>query len=78
MRVMYRCADPEGAGGPHPLKNHKAIGFLSNIGPDSLENQKANKSACNIGPRSASADPEGGGGQGVWTPLENHKLYGLL
>ena len=27
----------------------------------------------------SSADPEGGGGQGVWTPpLENHKLYGFL
>ena len=26
-----------------------------------------------------SADPEGGGGgQGVRTPLENHKLYGFL
>ena len=25
----------------------------------------------------ASADPEGGG-QGVRTPLENHKLYGFL
>ena len=26
----------------------------------------------------ASADPEGGGGKGVRTPLENHKLYGFL
>ena len=26
----------------------------------------------------SSADPEGGGGQGVRTPLENHKLYGFL
>ena len=29
-----------------------------------------------------SVDPEGGGGggggTGVWTPLENHKLYGFL
>ena len=26
----------------------------------------------------SSADPEGGGGQGVRIPLENHKLYGFL
>ena len=26
----------------------------------------------------ASADPEGGGGQAFWTPLEYHKLYGFL
>ena len=26
----------------------------------------------------ACADPEGGGGKGVGTPLENHKLYGFL
>ena len=33
------CADPGGvAGGPdHPLKNHKFIGFPSNIGPDPLK-----------------------------------------
>ena len=32
------CADPEGGGtgDPDPLKNHKSIGFLSNIGPDAL------------------------------------------
>ena len=41
-----------GTGGtdPHPphLENHKAIGFLSNIGPDPLENHKATKPAFNI------------------------------
>ena len=34
------CADPEGEQGvriPHPLKNHKNIGFLSNYGPDPLK-----------------------------------------
>ena len=33
------CADPEGGGvgGPDPLKNHKNIGFLSNIGLDPLK-----------------------------------------
>ena len=34
------CVDPEGGGGgtwaPDPLKNHKNIGFPSNIGPDPL------------------------------------------
>ena len=35
------CADPEGETGgpdppPPPLKNHKNIGFLSNISPDPL------------------------------------------
>ena len=25
---------------PHPLENHKAIGFLGKTGPDPLENQK--------------------------------------
>ena len=36
-----------------PLKNHKNIGFLSNIGPDSLKNHKATKPAFNFGPLSA-------------------------
>ena len=26
----------------------------------------------------ACADPEGGGGQGAWTPLKNHKNIGFL
>ena len=30
---------------PHPLKNHKNIGFLSNSGPDLLKNHKATKPA---------------------------------
>ena len=32
------CADLEGGGTgrPPPLKNHKNMGFLSNIGPDPL------------------------------------------
>ena len=50
------CADREGggeAGGPDPLKNHKAIGFLSNTGPDPLKNHKATKPAFNVGPTSA-------------------------
>ena len=43
--LSISCADPEGGGGggggtggpdPHPLKNHKNIGFLSNTGPDPL------------------------------------------
>ena len=34
----FLCVDPEGGHrGPDPhLKNHKNIGFLSNIGPDPL------------------------------------------
>ena len=53
------CADPEGGGGtgvappPPPLKNHKNIGFLSNISPDHLKNHKAIKPAFNGGPSSA-------------------------
>ena len=53
--------DPEGGGGGGgdrgsgpPLKNHKAIGFLSNTGPDPLKNHKATKPAHNVGPSSAS------------------------
>ena len=46
-----------GRGGPDPppsLKNHKALGFLSNTGPDHLENHKATNSAFNVGPSSKS------------------------
>ena len=32
------------------MKNHKAIGFLSNTGPDPLKNHKATKPAFNVGP----------------------------
>ena len=36
-QMMLACVDPEGVtGGPDPLKTHKNIGFLSNIGPDPL------------------------------------------
>ena len=35
---------------PHPLKNHKIIGFLSNTGPEPLKNHKATKLVFNIGP----------------------------
>ena len=34
---------------PPPLKNHKYIGFLSNIGPDPPKNHKATKPAINVG-----------------------------
>ena len=37
----------------HTLKNHKAIGFLSNTGPDPLEMHKATKPTFNVGPPSA-------------------------
>ena len=35
---------------PPPLKNHKAIRFLSNTGPDPLKNYKDTKPAFNVGP----------------------------
>ena len=40
--------------GPLPLKNPKAIGFLSNTGLDPLENHKATKPVFNVRPSSAS------------------------
>ena len=36
-----------------PLKTHKNIGFLSNIGLDPLKNHKATNPAFNVGPSSA-------------------------
>ena len=42
-----------GMGSRPPLKNHKAIGFLSNTSPDPLKNHKATKPAANVGPSSA-------------------------
>ena len=33
---------------PHPVKNNKNIGFLSNTGQDSLKNRKATKPAFNV------------------------------
>ena len=52
---LITCVDPGGTGGldPHPLKNHKTMGFLSNTGPDPLKNHKASKPAFNGGPSSA-------------------------
>ena len=51
------CADPEGGdrvSRPPPLlKNHKAIGVLSNTGLDSLKKLKATILASNVGPSSA-------------------------
>ena len=44
VRMFPTCAYPEGGTGgpdPHPLKNHKNIGFLSNTDPDPLKNHKA-------------------------------------
>ena len=41
--MLATCADPAGEHGaptpPPPLKNHKNIGFLSNIGPDPEKSQ---------------------------------------
>ena len=38
MSTRLPCADPEGGSGVRtPLKNHKIIGFPSNIGSDSLK-----------------------------------------
>ena len=50
------CADP-GRGDrdpPPPLKNHKAIGVLSNTDPDPLKYHKATKPAFKVGQSSAS------------------------
>ena len=46
---MYRHRG--GTGGPSgsPLKNHKNIGFLSNICPDHLLNHKAYKPSFSVG-----------------------------
>ena len=53
-RLVLSCmrGSRGGAGGPdpHPLENHKNIGFLSNAGPSPLENHKATKPAFNVGP----------------------------
>ena len=35
--MLVAWADPEGAGGSDPQKNHKNIGFSSNIDPDPLK-----------------------------------------
>ena len=57
---------------PTPLKNHRAIGFLSNTGPDLLKNHKTTKPAFNVGqsltcqwcPAFSS----------IWTPSPPHQL----
>ena len=49
MRGTREGLDPRP---PHPLKNHKSIGFLSNTGPNPLRNHKATKPASNVGPSS--------------------------
>ena len=38
---------------PPPLKNHKSVGFLSNIGPDPLKNHKSIYPAFSVWPASA-------------------------
>ena len=42
-----------GLGGPDPIENRKAIGFLSNTSPDPMGNHIATKQAFNVGPSSA-------------------------
>ena len=44
------CRSREGIGGPDPLENHKAIGFLIITGLDPMENHKATKAEFNVGP----------------------------
>ena len=48
--IMSGSRGVGGRGSMAPLKNHTAIGVLSNIGPDPLENYKATKPAFNVGP----------------------------
>ena len=51
---VRQCADLEGRQGIRtPLKNHKAVLFLSNTGTHPLKNHKATKPAFNVGPPSA-------------------------
>ena len=42
------CANPEGGRCYDTLKNHKAIGFISNTGPDLLENPSDHKGLIEI------------------------------
>ena len=52
----YSCADPEGGGGSGvwtPPKNHKNIGFSSDIGLEPMKNHKATKPTFNVWPSSA-------------------------
>ena len=41
---------------PHPLKNHKNIGVLSNTGTHPLNKHKAAKPAFNVGPSLAQGN----------------------
>ena len=66
MNTMFKTTPPHsylfhlqgriqrgGRGSENPLKNHKNIGFHSNIGPDLLKNHKTTDKAVNIRPPSA-------------------------
>ena len=60
--IAVMCGSRGGGGGQGvrtpPLKNHKAIGFLSNTGPDPLKNHKATKPNSMLGHhRPASETP---------------------
>ena len=51
-QYQQSCADSEGGGQGFrttTLKNHKAIGFLSNTGPDPMKNHKTTKPVFNVG-----------------------------
>ena len=70
--------DPEETGGwtpTPPLKNHRSIGFLSNIGPDSMKNHIATKPVFNVGQSSARQLK---GKKMCRFPLKNRKSIGFL
>ena len=46
---MARADPEEGTGGPEPLKDHKAIGFLSNTGLEFPENTKLSSQHSMLG-----------------------------
>ena len=54
---MKAWADPEReeeTGSPDPpVRNHKNIGFLRNVGRDALKNHRTTKPAFNVRPSSA-------------------------
>ena len=52
-RIQRWTGGPDPTPHPPPPKNHKNLGFLSNIGSDLLKNHKATKPAFNVGPFSA-------------------------
>ena len=49
IRLEKHARIQRGTGGL-ALENHKALGFLSNIGPDPVEKYKASQPAFNVGP----------------------------